>query len=159
LRGEVWRGVLYLSRSQYNNFAIQPKIYVTATLISGFTEYVEKLNGRLAMISFVWLIALDVITGNDLIRIVDLSVKDYSENKRFQRKTMRADFDNFKKDLLGPVVFRDSFVGQKINATQAWSLFLTGGRDDKRFGEGVVLGKLLTILLIAVAVFGIFHVI
>ncbi len=70
---------------------------------------------------------------------------------------MRADFDNFKKDLLGPVVFRDSFVGQKINVIQAWSLFLTGGRDDKRLGEKVVLGKLFTILLIAIVVFGIFQ--
>ncbi|MFN7518644.1 MAG: chlorophyll a/b-binding protein, partial [Dolichospermum sp.] len=33
----------------------------------GFTEYAEKLNGRLAMIGFVSLIAVEAITGNGLI--------------------------------------------------------------------------------------------
>ncbi|MBE9251001.1 high light inducible protein [Dolichospermum sp. LEGE 00240] len=34
---------------------------------TGFTEYAEKLNGRLAMIGFVSLIAVEAITGNGLI--------------------------------------------------------------------------------------------
>ncbi len=33
----------------------------------GFTEYAEKLNGRLAMIGFVSLIAIEVFTGHGLV--------------------------------------------------------------------------------------------
>ncbi|MBH8573900.1 high light inducible protein [Nostocaceae cyanobacterium CENA369] len=52
---------------QLNNFAIEPKVYVDETSQTGFTEYAEKLNGRLAMIGFVSLIALEVLTGHSLI--------------------------------------------------------------------------------------------
>ncbi len=54
-------------RGQLNSFAIEPKLYVDTTPRAGFTEYAEKLNGRLAMIGFVSLIALEVITGHGLI--------------------------------------------------------------------------------------------
>jgi len=37
---------------QLNSFAIEPKVYVDETPRVGFTEYAEKLNGRLAMIGF-----------------------------------------------------------------------------------------------------------
>lgn len=50
-----------------NNYAIEPKMYVDTTSRSGFTEYAEKLNGRLAMIGFVSLLALEVITGQGVI--------------------------------------------------------------------------------------------
>ncbi|GET43659.1 high light inducible protein [Microseira wollei] len=50
-----------------NNFAIEPKMYVDSTSRTGFTEYAEKLNGRLAMIGFVSLLALEVITGHGVI--------------------------------------------------------------------------------------------
>ncbi len=51
-----------------NNFAIEPKMYVEdSTSRAGFTEYAEKLNGRLAMIGFVALLALEVITGHGVI--------------------------------------------------------------------------------------------
>jgi hypothetical protein len=36
----------------------------------GFTEYAEKLNGRLAMIGFVSLIALEAVTGHGLIALL-----------------------------------------------------------------------------------------
>ncbi|AUT04310.1 high light inducible protein [Nostoc sp. CENA543] len=52
---------------QLNNFAIEPKVYVDQTPRVGFTEYAEKLNGRLAMLGFVALIAVEVITGQGLI--------------------------------------------------------------------------------------------
>jgi hypothetical protein len=44
---------------QINTFAIEPKVYVDETPRIGFTEYAEKLNGRLAMIGFVSLIATE----------------------------------------------------------------------------------------------------
>ncbi|TVP60658.1 MAG: high light inducible protein [Nodularia sp. (in: Bacteria)] len=50
-----------------NNFAIEPKVYVDKTPRAGFTKYAETLNGRLAMIGFVSLIAVEVITGHGLI--------------------------------------------------------------------------------------------
>ncbi|MBH8577127.1 high light inducible protein [Nostocaceae cyanobacterium CENA369] len=47
-----------------NNFAIEPKVYVDEQGDrTGFTPYAELLNGRLAMIGFVCLIALEVLTG------------------------------------------------------------------------------------------------
>ncbi|WP_396336366.1 high light inducible protein [Fischerella sp. JS2] len=54
-------------RGQLNNYALEPKVYVEATPRTGFTEYAEKLNGRLAMIGFVSLIALEVFTGHGVI--------------------------------------------------------------------------------------------
>ncbi|MEA5581811.1 high light inducible protein [Nodularia harveyana UHCC-0300] len=48
-----------------NKSAIQPNVDATPRV--GFTQYAEKLNGRLAMIGFVSLIAIEVITGNGLI--------------------------------------------------------------------------------------------
>lgn len=53
--------------NKLDNFAIEPKVYVDETSRFGFTEYAEKLNGRLAMIGFVSLVALEVVTGHGLI--------------------------------------------------------------------------------------------
>ncbi|KAB8335894.1 high light inducible protein [Scytonema tolypothrichoides VB-61278] len=53
--------------NRLNNYAIEPKMYVDETQKFGFTEYAEQLNGRLAMIGFVSLIALEVLTGHGLI--------------------------------------------------------------------------------------------
>jgi hypothetical protein len=61
------KGFSINERGQLNNFAIEPKVYVDQTSRVGFTEYAEKLNGRLAMIGFVSLIAVEVITGHGLI--------------------------------------------------------------------------------------------
>ncbi|OCR01668.1 high light inducible protein [Oscillatoriales cyanobacterium USR001] len=50
-----------------NNFAIEPKMYVDASVSTGFTEYAEKMNGRFAMIGFVSLLATEVLSGHSLI--------------------------------------------------------------------------------------------
>jgi hypothetical protein len=50
-----------------NNYAIEPKMYVDREQRVGFTEYAEKLNGRLAMIGFVSLIVFEVLTGHGVI--------------------------------------------------------------------------------------------
>jgi Chlorophyll A-B binding protein len=50
-----------------NNFAIEPEMYVTDQPEFGFTKHAELLNGRLAMIGFISLLALEVFTGHGLI--------------------------------------------------------------------------------------------
>lgn len=54
-------------QGRLDNFAIEPKIYVDKTSRAGFTEYAEKLNGRLAMIGFVSLLGLEVLTGQGIV--------------------------------------------------------------------------------------------
>jgi hypothetical protein len=61
------KGFTINERGQLNNYALEPKVYVEETPRAGFTEYAEKLNGRLAMIGFVSLIALEVFTGHGII--------------------------------------------------------------------------------------------
>ncbi|MEH1970502.1 hypothetical protein [Nostoc sp.] len=43
---------------------------------------------------------------------------------------------------------------EKINANQAWSLFFTGGQEDKVLGQQPELGRFFTYLLIALGVTG-----
>jgi hypothetical protein len=50
-----------------NNYAVEPKMYVDSSVQAGFTEYAEKLNGRLAMIGFISLIAFEALAGQGLI--------------------------------------------------------------------------------------------
>ncbi|WP_313890008.1 MULTISPECIES: high light inducible protein [Nostoc] len=61
------RGFTIDERGQLNRFATEPKVYVDQTPQTGFTEYAEKLNGRLAMIGFASLITLEVFTGHGLV--------------------------------------------------------------------------------------------
>ncbi|MBD2194954.1 MULTISPECIES: chlorophyll a/b-binding protein [Calothrix] len=63
-----------------NNFALEPKVYVdeqgdvwrqaASRLRTGFTPYAELLNGRLAMIGFVSLIVLEVVTGHGIVGLL-----------------------------------------------------------------------------------------
>ncbi|MBD2503081.1 chlorophyll a/b-binding protein [Anabaena azotica] len=54
-----------------NNFAIEPKVYVDEQGDrTGFTPYAEVLNGRLAMIGFISLIALEVFTGKGIFGLL-----------------------------------------------------------------------------------------
>ncbi|MBC1237633.1 high light inducible protein [Nostoc linckia z18] len=55
-------------QGKLNNFALEPKVYVDEQGDrTGFTPYAELLNGRLAMIGFVSLIALEVFTGHGIV--------------------------------------------------------------------------------------------
>lgn len=68
---------------------------------------------------------------------------------------MNSDFDFSNQDLFGPVVFRPTFNGaEDINANQAWSLFFTAGKEDKKLGFNAESGRLFTNLLAAVVVAG-----
>ena len=56
-------GTIVDETGKLNTFAIEPKVYVDEQGDrTGFTPYAEMLNGRLAMIGFVALIALEVFT-------------------------------------------------------------------------------------------------
>lgn len=61
------RSYVVEDRNRLNNYAIEPKMYVDSTQKFGFTKYAEMLNGRLAMIGFVSLIVLEVVTGHGLM--------------------------------------------------------------------------------------------
>jgi hypothetical protein len=68
---------------------------------------------------------------------------------------MNSDFDFSNKDLFGPVVFRPGFnSAESINANQAWSLFFTGGQEDKGLGFNAEAGRLFTNLLAGLVVAG-----
>jgi hypothetical protein len=54
-------------QGKMNNFAIEPKVYIEDQARTGFTPYAERLNGRLAMIGFVSLLALEVSTKHGLV--------------------------------------------------------------------------------------------
>jgi hypothetical protein len=62
------RGYSMEEGGRLNNFAVEPKMYVDDTPKTGFTQYAEKLNGRLAMIGFISLISLEAITGQGLVQ-------------------------------------------------------------------------------------------
>ncbi|MBD2569415.1 chlorophyll a/b-binding protein [Anabaena lutea] len=58
-------------QGKLNNFAIEPKVYVDEQGDrTGFTPYAELLNGRLAMIGFISLIALEVFTGHGIFGVL-----------------------------------------------------------------------------------------
>ncbi|NJP11736.1 MAG: high light inducible protein [Leptolyngbyaceae cyanobacterium RU_5_1] len=60
-------GVVTEDGNRQNIYAVEPKMYVTNEPQFGFTKYAELLNGRLAMIGFVALLALEVLTGSGVI--------------------------------------------------------------------------------------------
>jgi hypothetical protein len=62
------RGLRVDDQGKLDNFAIEPKMYVDSDVQTGFTVYAEKMNGRLAMIGFVSILAFEVITGQGLIQ-------------------------------------------------------------------------------------------
>jgi hypothetical protein len=58
-------------RGILNNWAIEPKMYVEqGESRFGFTEYAELVNGRLAMLGFVALIAIELVTGKGFLQII-----------------------------------------------------------------------------------------
>ncbi|BAZ10431.1 high light inducible protein [Calothrix sp. NIES-4071] len=61
----TYKGAIIDDQGKMNNFALEPKVYVDEQGDrTGFTPYAELLNGRLAMIGFISLIALEVFTGH-----------------------------------------------------------------------------------------------
>lgn len=65
-----YSGAITDDQGKLNNFAIEPKVYVDSVSRTGFTPYAELLNGRLAMIGFVSLLILEVVTGHGIIGFI-----------------------------------------------------------------------------------------
>ncbi|ELS31629.1 MULTISPECIES: chlorophyll a/b-binding protein [Pseudanabaena] len=58
-------------RGILNNWAIEPKMYVDqGDDRFGLTEYAELINGRLAMVGFVGLVVIELVTGKGLLQII-----------------------------------------------------------------------------------------
>ncbi|PAX55130.1 high light inducible protein [Brunnivagina elsteri] len=67
----TYRGAVVDETGKLNNFAVEPKVYVDAQGDrTGFTPFAELLNGRLAMIGFISLIALEVFTGHGIFGLL-----------------------------------------------------------------------------------------
>lgn len=64
------RGVVTEERGRQNIYAVEPQMYVDSEVRTGFTEYAEKLNGRLAMIGFVSMLLLEVLTHQGLVSLL-----------------------------------------------------------------------------------------
>jgi hypothetical protein len=60
-------GSIVDDQGKLNNFAIEPQMYVEDQPQFGFTKHSELLNGRLAMIGFVSLLALEFFTGHGIV--------------------------------------------------------------------------------------------
>ncbi|AFZ60925.1 high light inducible protein [Anabaena cylindrica FACHB-243] len=64
-------GAIKDDQGKMNNFAVEPKVYIDEQgNRTGFTKYSELLNGRLAMIGFISLIALEVFTGHGVFGLL-----------------------------------------------------------------------------------------
>ena len=61
------RGFRLDQDNRINNFAVEPEVYVDSSVQAGWTKYAEKMNGRFAMIGFVSLLIMEVVTGHGVI--------------------------------------------------------------------------------------------
>lgn len=66
----TYRSVVVEEGGRLNNYAIEPEMYVDSTPRAGFTDYAETLNGRLAMLGFVALVATELLSGSSLVELV-----------------------------------------------------------------------------------------
>ncbi|MBF2037097.1 MAG: chlorophyll A-B-binding protein [Leptolyngbyaceae cyanobacterium T60_A2020_046] len=53
-----------------NNYPVTPPAYVQQQQRFGFTQYAETFNGRAAMLGFVLLLAIELITGQSFISLI-----------------------------------------------------------------------------------------
>ncbi len=60
-------GVVTEEQGRQNIYAVEPQMYVSNDSQFGFNKQSELLNGRLAMLGFVALLILEVVTGHGLI--------------------------------------------------------------------------------------------
>jgi len=60
------KGSVVDDQGKMNNFAVEPKVYVQQESRAGFTPFAERLNGRLAMVGFIALLAIELFTGEGL---------------------------------------------------------------------------------------------
>ncbi|MDF5732761.1 MAG: hypothetical protein PUP92_33420 [Rhizonema sp. PD38] len=68
---------------------------------------------------------------------------------------MTNNFNLKSPELFSPVVFRSDFNSFKtINASQAWSLFFTGGREDQKLDSNQRIGLFFTSTLLAIGFSG-----
>lgn len=63
----IGRGYTTEEGNRLNSFAIEPEVYVDEVQRTGFTEFAEKLNGRLAMIGFVSALLVEIFTGHGIV--------------------------------------------------------------------------------------------
>ena len=70
---------------------------------------------------------------------------------------MKTDFDIFaNQDLFAPVIFRSQFNNfETLSIDRAWSLFFTGGQEDKVLGFKSELGWFFSNFLVATGATGI----
>lgn len=70
---------------------------------------------------------------------------------------MRTNFTRATANLSEPVIFQDTFNdhSETLNATQAWSLFFTGGKSENSLGSEPVLGRAATAATVAIAAAGV----
>jgi hypothetical protein len=64
------KGMVVEEQGRLNNYAIEPQVYVAEAQEFGFTRAAERLNGRLAMLGFVSLLLLEVLTGHGLTNLL-----------------------------------------------------------------------------------------
>lgn len=64
------RNMIVDDQGLMNNFAVEPTMYVDASVSTGFTKYAEKVNGRFAMIGFVSLLATEILSGQSFISFI-----------------------------------------------------------------------------------------
>lgn len=64
-------GVVIEEQGRQNIYAVEPQMYVDAESRVGFTPFAEKVNGRLAMIGFVVMLAIEAATGHGLVGLVN----------------------------------------------------------------------------------------
>ncbi len=60
------KGSIVDDQGKVNHFAVEPKVYVEEKSRTGFTPFAERLNGRLAMVGFISLLAIEIFTGHGL---------------------------------------------------------------------------------------------